>query len=488
MKDKGKTLIEMLIVIGIIGIIGAIAYPILFINSKMVTEEMDKSLERNEVRAIANFLKEDIRYSTDIVREDIGEPLEFRSTVKQIDKSIVYTRVEGESGSYHVVRRFEGRDIHFPEVENAEIYDISEDLAQVKLYMKENVSEDRRYELKIARWRWQVMAEEEEQTIYDLIEEENLFVIGAGFAMGGTSVTGDGATVFFQADLTQSDFNGNAQIAVSNLYIDGSVSLGGSQGMGSPTEPGVLTINGDVTLSGNSSFYGDVYVNGTLTLSGSGKIFGNVYVQENFNFNNGRVEGDVYVNQNLYIKDGTLDGDMYVNGNVTINWTPSFTTGSMVYYYGTITHPASYNPSHFAKIATTIVVPEKEIPEIGIPAPKPDQWYFDNGYVLNGGLSNDAKVVVLSGNYTQTLAANVSRVIVANLNGDIKITSGSLNLTGVIYAPRGSVEIGTAGFSGLIIASGKVNMSKAGMTITFEPIENYIPNTSQYPFLSTFLP
>lgn len=490
MNEKGTTLIEMLIVILIIGIIGAVAYPILFLNNKLVTDELDESLERNEVRAIANFLKEDIRESYDIVDEDLGEPVGFRSTVKHLDKSIIYTRAQGEDGTYHVVRRFEGKDIDFPEITNAEIYDLAdtEDLAQVKLYIMEETGTESIYEFKIARWRWHIMAEEEEQTIYELLEEEDLFVIGAGFAMAGGTVTGDGATIYVDSSLTSSDLNGNAKVRVSNLYITGDIDINGSRSLGSITEPGEIVVDGNVTLEGAADIYGDVYVNGDLNMSGSGKIYGNVYVQGDFNFSNGLVEGDVYVNGNLYIKDGTLDGNMYVNGNVTVNWTPSFTTGSMVYYFGTITHPASYSITHFEQMATTVSVAQKSVPEVGVPVPRDAQWYADNGYVLNGPLSNGAKVYVTSGNYTQSIGGTISNVIVVNLAGDITISRGGLNLSGVIYAPYGYVTIGGASFTGLVIASEGADMSSGGMEVTFEGIETYIPDSNMYPFLNEMLP
>ncbi len=489
MNEKGTTLIEMLIVILIIGVIGAIAHSVLFLNNKLVTDELGNSLERNEVRAIANFLKEDIRESYDIVVKDLGEPVGFRSTVKHLDKSIIYTRAQGEDGTYHVVRRFEGKDINFPEITNAEIYDLAdtEDLAQVKLYIMEETGTESIYEFKIARWRWHIMAEEE-QAIYELLEEEDLFVIGAGFAMGGGTVTGDGATIYVDSSLTSSDLNGNAKVRVSNLYITGDIDINGNRSLGSITEPGEIVVDGNVTLAGAADIYGDVYVNGDLNMSGSGKIYGNVYVQGDFNFSNGLVEGDVYVNGNLYIKDGTLEGNMYVNGNVTVNWTPSFTTGSMVYYFGIITHPASYTLTHFEQMVTTVAVAQKSVPEYEVPVPRDAQWYADNGYVLNGPLSNGAKVYVTSGNYTQSIGGTISNVIVVNLAGDITISRGGLNLSGVIYAPYGYVTIGGASFTGLVIASEGADMSSGGMEVTFEGIETYIPDANLYPFLNEMLP
>ncbi|MDD3386840.1 MAG: hypothetical protein PHX92_02865, partial [Candidatus Pacebacteria bacterium] len=116
------------------------------------------------------------------------------------------------------------------------------------------------------------------------------------------------------------------------------------------------------------------------------------------------------------------------------------------------------------------------------------QWYADNGYVLNGPLSNGAKVYVTAGDYTQSIDGTISNVIVVNLAGDITISGGGLNLSGVIYAPYGYVTIGGASFTGLVIASEGADMSSGGMEVTFEGIETYIPDSNMYPFLNEMLP
>lgn len=487
MNKKGVTLIEMLIVIAIIGIIAGIAYPILSMSNTRATTELEDSFQRNEVRAITNFLKEDIRDSIKIDFLEIEETKEFKSIIYYAEgPSVIYTNI----GYDHVIRSQSEKEKEFLEIKKAKIYDfnLNEELVQVELFLDEESADQDWYKFKIARWRWKIPPPDGGDSIYDLIENEDLFVIGAGFAMAGNIVTGNGASIYLDSNLLGKDLNDGTQIRVSNVYITGDVDLSNGEGLGSITDPGNILVEGNIKLDGGADIYGDVYVQGNLDLM-NGSLHGNIYVQGDFNFTNGSVYGDVYVNGNLHIKDGKLNnGNIYVNQNVTVDWQPKIQMGSMVYYYGKISYPAYFDVSQFEQIATLVPVLKKLLPKVGVPAPKLPQWYEENGYILNGPLVNDAKIYVTSGDYIKTPPdETISNVIVVNLAGKINIQGGGLNLSGVMYSPYGHVTIGGKSFTGFIIASEGANMSAGGMEITFEDIKTYISDSSQYPFLNEII-
>lgn len=502
-NNKGRTLIEMLIVIAVIGIIAAVGYRFFFMADRNIKNELEASMERNEIRAATSFLKGDIRNSIEVERTIIEGPEKFISTIKYKSASpVVYTLAENSSGTWNLVRQENGQEIHFKEIDNAEIYDVTDSLVQVRLFVHLGKAgspdpAEHLYEFKLARWSWQLAQKEsgpaEDKDIFELIEEDEFFVIGAGFIMSGDQVNGEGASIYINEDLLSGNLNGGAEINVTNANINGKLQLEGSQSLGSQNTPGTIIVNGDVDLSGSAKIYGDLYLSGKLTLTGSARIYGNVYVQGDFDFNNGEIYGDFYIQGNMSMTNGLLDGQGYVNGNVSLGWTPRVLLGSKVYYYGTISHPATLDVSRFEQIASAVNVPARDLPPAGIPAPHPAQWYADKGYSLDGALDNDARIYVTSGSYLHALNGNYTNVLIVNLdqtddNGNINIGNGNLNIEGVLYAPYGKITINGASFKGLAIAAQGVDMIRPGSTVTFAGIENYIANQGDYPFKNEILP
>lgn len=491
-------MVEMLIVIAVIGIIAAVGYRFIFMADRNIKNELEATMERNEIRAASAFLKDDIRKSTEVERTIIEGPEKFISTIKyKTDPPIVYTLAENDSGTWNLVRQENGKEIHFKEIDNAEIYDVTDSLVQVRLFVHPGKAGsadpvEHLYEFKLARWSWQLAQKEsgpaDDKDIIDLIVEDDFFVIGTGFVMSGDQVNGEGASIYIDSDFKSADFNGGTAINVSNAYINGNLDLGAGQSLGSQNSPGTIAIEGDVDLTGSAIIYGDLYLSGKLTMSGSAKIYGNVYVQGDFDFTNGEIHGDFYVQGNMTMKDGLLDGQGYVNGNVSLSWTPRVLSGSKVYYYGTISHPTTLDVSRFEQIASAVDVPAMDLPPAGIPAPHPAQWYSDKGYSLDGDLADDARIYVTSGSYVWTSNGSYTNVIIVSLSGDINIGNGNLNIEGVLYAPYGKITINGASFKGLAIAAGGVDMIRNGSAVTFAGIENYIANQGDYPFKNELLP
>jgi hypothetical protein len=77
---------------------------------------------------------------------------------------------------------------------------------------------------------------------------ETIFVYGTTLKFGGNTINGPGATTIITGGLNTNDLNQGAFIAVSNIYINGSVNLvEGSASLESKEKPGVIYVNGDLT-------------------------------------------------------------------------------------------------------------------------------------------------------------------------------------------------------------------------------------------------
>lgn len=285
----------------------------------------------------------------------------------------------------------------------------------------------------------------------DFIIDENVFVYGNTLKFSGNTVTGPGATVVITGGLVTSDLNGGASISVSEIYIDGDVTLdGGSAGLGSATEPGNIYVNGDLTLgSGSRNIYGDVYVAGDFLLRGA-SIYGNAYV----------------------------DGDL------TLDWTPSLASDARIYYTGTFTHPDSMSQTILDKCIYQATVPGFDMPDQQIPPTKPAEWYAARGYVSGGALTSNMKI------YADTYSpasieggSAANNVIIIARNGDIDLSKmGWIDVKGVFFAPKGKITFRGGSFEGVVIARDGFFVTSGGTTVTFKNIEEYISNPDDYPF------
>ncbi len=299
----------------------------------------------------------------------------------------------------------------------------------------------------------------EEETFYEFITEEDVFLYSSTISSGG-NVTGDNATIFLTSGTTQDDFPLGGQAAVSNAYIDGDLILdGGSYGFGSQTNPGEFLINGDLYLGiGSRNIYADA----------------------------------IYVAGNLYLKDANIDATIYVVGDVELDWTPTLSNNTKIYYGGNLTYPISYPHAILDKVVNVDEtsefdeIPTKDIPPFSIPSTKPDQWYLDNGYIDSGGLDSNIKIFAdeyIIGSTHWTINNPISDVVLVAKNGDIEISNqGNKALSGFLFAPNGKVTLsGISSFEGIVIAKNGFEVS-GWVPTTFVTIEELFPNEEDVPF------
>lgn len=285
------------------------------------------------------------------------------------------------------------------------------------------------------------------------VEDNNVFVYGSAVSFAGGAVNGPGATVVIRGPLDTDQINLGASIAATTIYVDGYVELnGGSAGLGSPSQPGNIYINGDLTLwSGTRNVYGDVYVNG-----------------------------------NLRLKDAHIYGNIYVNGNVELDWTPTLSAGTNIYYTGALTHPANYNTGILAKChkipyGSVQSFPPFTIPEYNIPAPREASWFASKGYVSSGILVSNLKIFT-EGNYSSSSWRPTAENVIIVSKGNISITGlGESGLTGILYAPYGKVTFSGAFFTGMVIAK-EGFFAGGGTDVTFRKIDELISDPADYPF------
>lgn len=534
----------MMVVIIILGVISSIAYPMLFMNQKITTQQIKESAKRNDIRSIESFLKDDLRNCSDFVQ---GQPEdEFLYKVNLCSsEQVEYVKNQDELGSYFISRSIGSEKIDFRDIKNIELSNPGNSkLIDVKIHTTDNNDEDYLHELKIARWEWEVKKKGGPGGIYDFIVNENLYVMGSGFWFGGGTVDGEGATILIRKDVNSEDLNSNPMINVSNILIDGNLQIKGSESLGNESTRGEIIISKDATLASNGSIYGDLYVKGNLTISNTIKILGSVYVGGNLNITNGaRIDQDLFVGGDLDISNGaTIKGktnvvgkfdysngifnddifiggnfniintgsikkNVFVNGsvNVTGNYT-GFSESSKVYHFGDVSFPGALysQKSKFIKVVdlTTIDTVEiKPIPTYGIPKPRSSDWYLANGYTKNGGLADNAKIFSDStATYNLGVAgANYENVVVVSINGDINIDIGNWGgnasqISGVFYAPNGKITIKAKSLEGLAI--GKNGLQTIGGSVTMEfiglgeytGVDKIFASENEYPFLNEMYP
>jgi len=283
----------------------------------------------------------------------------------------------------------------------------------------------------------------------EYVVDENVFVYGSKLYFQGKRVIGPGSTVILKGtSVTTGDFNGGAEVAVSNIYIDGDVALDtGSASWGSSDNPGGIYVNGDMTL-----------------LSGGRNLYGDIYVAGNFN-----------------AKDPKIHGNVYVDGDLTLGWTPTLDTNSRIYYTGTLTVPSNYNTGILAKCIHQATVPGFTMPDLEMPPLKESTWYTEKGYVSGGTLASNKKIFAPSYS-SSSWGSSVSNVIIVAQSGDITLTQGWGAITGVLFAPNGKVTFSGGTFEGVVIARDGFYVTSGGTVVTFKNLDEYISSISDYPF------
>ncbi|NLT47530.1 MAG: hypothetical protein GXX92_03880 [Clostridiales bacterium] len=322
------------------------------------------------------------------------------------------------------------------------------------------------------------------------------FVYSGSFSFTGSSIMGDGATANVNGNVKASDFNGGGYIGVSNLFINGDANMAdGGATVGSMTSPGVIYINGDLTLSGGVKMYGDVYVAGNLISGGSGTVNGKVYVQGNATMTNGIFNDDVYIAGNTYMKDITSNSKIYVGGNLQVGWEPkgSFT----VDYVGTLTKPAGITRT-CTKVASIPAIPTFTIPTYDVTL-KEDSWYTDNGYTLGGNVTQNTmpdNLKILANNYTSkgwqasvpsagALSANPDKHVIIVSKGNITI-EGKANLVGVLLAPYGKITLNQGGstFTGVAISKDGFFFKSGGSYLHPKTLNDYFDSLEDMPVMA----
>jgi hypothetical protein len=288
----------------------------------------------------------------------------------------------------------------------------------------------------------------EEISFIDYVINGSVFVYGTALKYSGDTVTGPGATVIITGNLNLTTFNEGASIAVSQIYIDGDVTLGpGSATLGSSTDPGYIYINGNLTIhTGRRDIYGNVYVNGSCDLEGV----------------------------NMY-------NNVYVNGDLTLRREDTgIVDDARIYYTGTLTALNNVNDSTLAKCIHQPTVPGFTMPDLEIPSVKSADWYAVRGYVSDGILADGVKIFADS--YTSTTGNSANNVIIIASDGDISITAGWSPITGVFFAPKGKVTFDGGTLEGVVIARDGFFAPRVGSTVTFRNIKEYISDPGDYPF------
>ncbi|PKL64669.1 MAG: hypothetical protein CVV32_08200 [Methanomicrobiales archaeon HGW-Methanomicrobiales-3] len=286
------------------------------------------------------------------------------------------------------------------------------------------------------------------QSFSDFITNENVGVFGTKFYFEGSRVIGPDATIFIAGPLVTSDLNGGSELLVHRIYVDGDLTLdGGSAGLGSPTNPGNIYVNGNLKLwSGGRDIYGDVYVAG-----------------------------------NFELKDAKIHNIVYVDGDLTLGWTPTLDANARIYYTGNFIYPNGMSTAITDKCIKQASVPGFLIPDPVIPQAKPAAWYADRGYVAGGPLTNNKKIIAES--YSSTGGPSASNVIVVARTGDISLTGyGGSTITGVLFAPNGRVTFAGKAFEGVVVAKDGFYVTSGGTTVTFKKLNDYFSSADDYPF------
>ena len=443
-KIRGITLVELMITIAIVVLVIAVSVPLVTMIREIASSQFSEAGQRTAVREASSYLANDIRYSKSVTVDP-----ENPSRIDILDKDdniVAYFMETGPGGENYLVRQENGETItiEFKEIEDAQFVTETERLVYARLTVDE--ANGKYYDFKIARLEYALY---EEENFYTFLVDTTSFIYGTsllfghnGGGGGSNIITSPDGTIVLFGDFDQN--KGNQNINVKNIYINGSIDLdGGSTSLG---------------LNDNT---GNIYVNGDMLL---GRGTRNIY-------------GTVYINGNLILKDAIIHGTMYIDGNVTLQWTP--TIYGTIYYTGTLSYPPGMGSHITSKCIWTENVPGFDMPEYEIPPLRPDEWYYENGYVTGGPLTNGKKIFS-STSYTDTNWQDVENVIVVS-KGDITIKGWRI-VTGVLIAPTGKVEFSGERFEGIVIARDGFAVTNGGSTVVSKNIEEFIPGIEYFPF------
>ena len=323
----------------------------------------------------------------------------------------------------------------------------------------------------------------------DFVTNESVFVYGTKLDFQGDTIVGPGSTIIITGDLLSNELNDGARIYVSNIYINGSVSLSGSQYLGSVTDHGLVYITGDLDDYYSGRVSGDeVYVGGNVVLYTG--ISGDLYTEGDLYFNNGNIDGEAHVKGDLHLNGGHVSNDIYVDGNLVLaepgGWCPYIDNGVSIYYTGSLSNPGGCSNYILSKCHYVASVPDFSMPvflEIPIPEAKSEQWYVNHSYVNTSSLVSGIKIYDDNSYSTVVNNYNSAENIVIVSGGDINIyvNEWAYHVTGVLFAPEGSVTFHGSYFEGVVIARDGFYVD-GGNYVEFRNIAEYISDPENYPF------
>ncbi|NNU75973.1 PilX N-terminal domain-containing pilus assembly protein [Clostridium estertheticum] len=461
---KGSALLVVLLVMVVVSLLGMTLLTVTASNFKMTGKERDNQAVYYIAEAGCNYKVNDIK--TKIM--DI-----YNSTSTSDD---FYRQLEIYFALPTPLKSFEITFGKYPE-------------ASISVSKLESISaQQRKYIISskgtIGKWTRTVKAE----MLIEWIPKNNslpeAFIYGNKFKFAGGSVSGSGATIIVNGDLIAADFNGGSYNGISNIYINGSLSLNGSTVIGSSTQPGDIYINGDLNLDGGAKLYGNIHIAGNLNINNGSINSGKVYVQGIGNLKNGTIPGDINIAGDTSIKDATLNGNIYVGGKLTLDNTPSGTF--VVNYIGSLTRPQNYSASILSMCKQVSAIPSIKtfvIPSYTISL-KDNIWYANNGYTIGGDFNSDITpyTKILVDNYTSPgwQDAIPGRVVIVS-KSDITI-GNKVSLTGVLVAPNGTVKFDGASFSGVVISKYGFFFTSGGSTLTAMKLSDFYNNSLDMPF------
>lgn len=314
LNNKGKTLVEMMVVIIILGVISSIAYPMLFMNQKITTQQIKESAKRNDIRSIESFLKDDLRNCKNVVESGPPETYEYKINLNSTEE-ILYKRLQDDQGRYYISRQRGTEVIDFKDIVDI---DLEKEQGNNNLYNAQITSTDDKgnpylHELKIARWEWEVKKKGGPGGFYEFLKTENLFVFGSYFNMSGSSVSGVNATIFITGDVNSGSFNGGSELNISNFFVGGNFSIAGGQLAGIDWEKEEVEI-------------GNLVINKNLNMDSGKSIFGNLYVHENLYQTNGNINSEII----MVKKDAVFDGTNVTTKKMIVNGTLKHTNNEFI--------------------------------------------------------------------------------------------------------------------------------------------------------------
>lgn len=362
----------------------------------------------------------------------------------------------------------------------------------------------------------------------------NVFALGNGFSFTGNTINGSGSTALVNGSITSANLNGGSLNGISNIYVTGSLQYAGSTTFGSSIQTGVIVIGGDYSMDSSSNVYGNVYIGGNYTQTNTAKFNGAVYIQGNANIKNGgEFYNDMYVGGDytltntpthdgiLYIKGnfntnngGTFKNDIHVGGNFVSTNTATYKGN--VYIQGDvdlkqgifykdvfvsgkiISNNATFKNGAKVQIASTPAIPT--VPTMSIPqysmSLRTDEtnvvngrtiytWYQQNGYTQYDGnltlntIPNNFKAIVKGTFNSSEWTSPSPNTIIISKEGDINISGGSRNITGVLIAPNGSINLsGIASFTGVALSKNGVFMNAGGSTFNAKDLPEFFNQTT----------